>query len=662
MTGPQGGFEPRGPGRTSTDEARATASALLDWLGTRVDGLDAGTPDPGAGSARPSQSPGPCTWCPICALVAAFRGEQPELTARLTEHATALMGLLRLMVQAHQDPSHGHHHGHHAAAGPAASTTPPPPPGWPAEWGAWDGWGMGAADPAPEDAARADEPGPAPEPHTPEPHTRGPPAPEPESPRPAPTPAGSARPRPAGADPPVLAALGRVPGALDHRHARHRADRCRPDHSGRIPGRRTPARSASPRRRTPPRAPAPGCRLRLTGRRRGTRAGHPRGTGTAAPRAARPPDRSAHRRPARCQPVHRRPPAATPRPSVQRIAIRRPARPGRTDRTDADRGERGVRRRHPVLTVGVDIGGTSVRAGVVDADGTVVATAATPTARDAAGLDDAIVDLVRGLAEQHRIGAVGLAIAGFVDPDRRTVAFGAHLPWRDDPVAERLAARLDLPVVIEHDANAAGLAEHRVGAAAGACGGRPRRPGHRDRRGAAGRRGRCSAGPTGSPPSSGTSRSSGAAGPARAASAAASSATAAGPRWGARRRSWSPTPRSSRCCGRRGSARSRSPAGTWPGPPRRGDVLAARVVDEFADWLGQALSLVADVFDPDVVVVGGEVSASSRPVPATGRAAATPRRSPGERTAGWPRSVPRRWAVAPGWWAPPSTRRERAGV
>ena len=31
----------------------------------------------------------------------------------------------------------------------------------------------------------------------------------------------------------------------------------------------------------------------------------------------------------------------------------------------------------------------------------------------------------------------------------------------------------------------------------------------------------------------------------------------------------------------------------------------------FADWLGQALSLVADVLDPDVIVVGGEVSASA---------------------------------------------------
>jgi hypothetical protein len=62
VTGPQGGFG-RADRDHLTDEARATASALLDWLGTRVDGLDAGMPDPGSGSAsaRPAQSPGPCT-------------------------------------------------------------------------------------------------------------------------------------------------------------------------------------------------------------------------------------------------------------------------------------------------------------------------------------------------------------------------------------------------------------------------------------------------------------------------------------------------------------------------------------------------------------------------------------------------------------------------
>jgi glucokinase len=263
-----------------------------------------------------------------------------------------------------------------------------------------------------------------------------------------------------------------------------------------------------------------------------------------------------------------------------------------------------------VLTVGVDIGGTSVRAGVIDADGTVVATAATPTARDAAGLDDAIVDLVRGLAEHHHIGAVGLAIAGFVDPDRRTVAFGAHLPWRDDPVAERLTARLDLPVVIEHDANAAGLAEHRVGAAAGAR------------------------------VAVLVALGTGIGAALLVDGAVFRGAHGVAPELGHLTvvRSGRPCPCGKRGCLERycsGTALGRSAEelvadteefsvlrATWERAQpitgwdvaraaEAGDVLAGRVIDEFADWLGQALSLVADVFDPDVVVVGGEVSASS---------------------------------------------------
>ncbi len=64
--------------------------------------------------------------------------------------------------------------------------------------------------------------------------------------------------------------------------------------------------------------------------------------------------------------------------------------------------------------------------------------------------------------------AVGLALAGFITPDRRTVRFAPHLSWRDAPVAERMSTRLGLPVVLEHDANAAALAERHFGAAAGA--------------------------------------------------------------------------------------------------------------------------------------------------------------------------------------------------
>jgi glucokinase len=263
-----------------------------------------------------------------------------------------------------------------------------------------------------------------------------------------------------------------------------------------------------------------------------------------------------------------------------------------------------------VLTVGVDIGGTSVRAAVVDSAGTVLAETAAPTAPRAEDLDDTVVDLVGGLAAAHPVHAVGLAVAGFVDGDRRTVAFGAHLPWRDDPVADRLGKRLALPVVVEHDANAAGLAEHRVGAAAGASvavlvalgtgigaallvdgavfrgahgvapelghltvvrGGRPCPCG---KRGCLERY--CSGSALGH---------------------SAEEVIATSEEFSLLRAPWE---RAEPVTGR-DVARA----------AEQGDALATRVVDEFADWLGEALSLVADVFDPDVVVVGGEVSASA---------------------------------------------------
>ena len=120
-----------------------------------------------------------------------------------------------------------------------------------------------------------------------------------------------------------------------------------------------------------------------------------------------------------------------------------------------------------MLTVGVDIGGTSVRAAVVDPSGRIVAATRAATPHTVAESYDVLATLVDELRSQNDIAAVGLAVAGFVSADRRRVMFAPHLAWRDDEVPGRLADRLGLPVIMDHDVNSAAWAEYRVGAAAG---------------------------------------------------------------------------------------------------------------------------------------------------------------------------------------------------
>lgn len=118
-----------------------------------------------------------------------------------------------------------------------------------------------------------------------------------------------------------------------------------------------------------------------------------------------------------------------------------------------------------VLTVGVDVGGTKISAGLVDAAGSVLDTVETATPSTVDDLEAALARVVTELQAHHRVAAVGLAVAGFLTRDRATVMFAPHLPWRQSPVAARMAARLGLPVLLEHDVNAAAWAEHRFGAA-----------------------------------------------------------------------------------------------------------------------------------------------------------------------------------------------------
>ncbi|MGA4507080.1 ROK family glucokinase [Propionibacteriaceae bacterium G1746] len=118
-----------------------------------------------------------------------------------------------------------------------------------------------------------------------------------------------------------------------------------------------------------------------------------------------------------------------------------------------------------MLSIGVDIGGTKVAAGVVDLEGRVLRrlTRATPS-KDARAVEDAICDVVAELGSSHQVAAVGIGAAGWVDNDQALVRFSPHLAWRNEPLKQRLQQRITLPTIVDNDANAAAWAEFRFGA------------------------------------------------------------------------------------------------------------------------------------------------------------------------------------------------------
>ncbi|EWC64053.1 putative sugar kinase [Actinokineospora spheciospongiae] len=263
-------------------------------------------------------------------------------------------------------------------------------------------------------------------------------------------------------------------------------------------------------------------------------------------------------------------------------------------------------------TIGVDVGGTSVRAGVVDEHGTVLDTARGTTPPGEAALEDAICAVVSELLGRHRVGAVGLAVAGFIANDRRTVLFAPHLAWRSAPVADRIAARLGLPVVLEHDANAAGLAEHRFGALRGVGVGLLLALGtgigaallvdgelYRGAHGVAPELGHLCLVPGGRPCECGKSGCW-----ERYCSGTALAATATD----LLARAGTHSPILSREAARDpGAITGRAVAAA----AREGDPVATAAMSDLAGWLATGLSLIADVYDPELVVLGGGLSESA---------------------------------------------------
>lgn len=119
------------------------------------------------------------------------------------------------------------------------------------------------------------------------------------------------------------------------------------------------------------------------------------------------------------------------------------------------------------LTIGVDIGGTKIAAGVVDEDGSLLEKVQVPTPPSPEGVIDAIAEAIRTVNGNHQIDAVGVGAAGYVDDKRATVLFAPNIYWRSEALKDKIEQRIGLPVMVENDANAAAWGEYKFGAGAG---------------------------------------------------------------------------------------------------------------------------------------------------------------------------------------------------
>ena len=117
------------------------------------------------------------------------------------------------------------------------------------------------------------------------------------------------------------------------------------------------------------------------------------------------------------------------------------------------------------FTVGIDIGGTKIGAGVLSPEGELVAQnrKATPI-RDADAVLEVMVELVEEFQDEFTLEAVGIGVAGLVDQTRSRVIVAPNLGWVEEPLRVQVERSVGLPTVIENDANAAAWGEYAHGA------------------------------------------------------------------------------------------------------------------------------------------------------------------------------------------------------
>ncbi len=127
------------------------------------------------------------------------------------------------------------------------------------------------------------------------------------------------------------------------------------------------------------------------------------------------------------------------------------------------------------MRVGVDIGGMSIKIGLVTEECGIIAKKVIPTEAEtknpkqiAEAMARAIQDLFKEQGEPWQsCNLVGIACPGTVDAEKGVVVYSNNIQWKDVPLLKWMREYLDKPMALANDADAAALGEVLAGAAAG---------------------------------------------------------------------------------------------------------------------------------------------------------------------------------------------------
>jgi glucokinase len=258
--------------------------------------------------------------------------------------------------------------------------------------------------------------------------------------------------------------------------------------------------------------------------------------------------------------------------------------------------------------IGVDVGGTKIAAGVVSPEGRLLNEVRYPTVNVRERLLSTIVETIMEVKRGYKVGGVCLAVPGFILTRENKVLSAANLEAIEGiSLKEELGGRTGLRVTVENDANAAAWGEFRFGAGrdvedlilvtlgTGVGGGVISRGVLlRGARGTGGELGHITVQPAG--PRCGCGN--------RGCLEALASGTAI-----ARRAQKAATEQPDSLLGR--LAEERAPLGEDVlDLARKGDEAAVKVLREAGTWLGIGLATFVNIFDPEVIAIGGGASAA----------------------------------------------------